>query len=149
MEEAAAPAALAAVGLVLAGEQDDEAGQVGALAAQAVRQPGAEAGPADDLVAGVHEDLGRRVVELRGVHRAQDGDVVGDRPQVRQQLGDLGAGLAVAGEAVGRAEQARRAPDECEPLALEDVLGGVGAVELRELRLVVEQIDLGRRASHE
>ena len=36
-----------------------------------------------------------RVVELRGVHRSDEGDVVGDLAEVRQQLGDLGAALAV------------------------------------------------------
>ena len=89
------------------------------------------------------------MVELRRVHRAEDGDVVGDRGQVRQELRHLGPALAVLGEAIGRAEQAGRAADEGEALALEELFGGVGAVQLGELRLVVQQVDLGGRARHE
>ena len=58
-QEAAAPARFAAVGLVLAREQHHEAGQVLVLAAQAVGEPRAHARPAENLVAGVHEDLRR------------------------------------------------------------------------------------------
>ena len=77
-QKSAAPAGFAAVGLVFPGEQHHETRQIRALAAQPVSQPRAHAGTADDLEAGVHEDLGRRVVELRGVHRPHDRDVVGD-----------------------------------------------------------------------
>ena len=117
-QKSAAPARLAAVGRVLAREQHDEAGQVAALAAEPVGQPGAHARPAEHLAAGVHEDLPGRMVELRRVHRADDRDVVGDRRQVRQQLRELGARLAVPLERERRAEQPRRALDEGEPLAL-------------------------------
>ena len=58
------------------------AGRSCALAAEPVTEPRAEARPADHLVAGVHEDLRRRVVELRRLHRPDDGDVVGDLRQV-------------------------------------------------------------------
>ena len=100
-------------------------------------------------MAGVHEDLRRRVVELVGLHRADDRDVVGDRREVRQQLGDLGARLPVPLELERRAEQLRRALDEREPLALDQLLGDVLAVVLRQLRLGIEQIELRRRAGHE
>jgi hypothetical protein len=49
-QEAAAPARLAAIGIVLAGEQHHEAGQIGVLAAEAVGEPGAHARAADHLV---------------------------------------------------------------------------------------------------
>ena len=97
-------------------------GRSRALAAESVREPGPHARPAGHLAAGVHEDLAGRVVELRRVHRAHDGDVVGDRRQVRQQLRQLGAGLAVPLERERRAEQLRHALDEREPLALEHEL---------------------------
>ena len=72
------------------------------------------------------------------------------RRQVRQQLGQLGARLAVLLEREGRAEQPRRALDEREPLPLRNELrGNLLAVVLLQRRLVVEQIELRRRAGHE
>jgi hypothetical protein len=38
--------------------------------------------------AGVGEDLGRGVIEVLGLHRVDDGDIVGDRAHVRQEFGD-------------------------------------------------------------
>ena len=125
-------------------------GQIAALAAEAVGEPRADARAAEHLAARVHEDLAGRVVELRRVHRADDGDVVGDGRQVRQQLRELGARLAVLLERERRAEQARRALDEREPLSLRNELrGNLLAVVLLQRRLVVEQIELRRRARHE
>ena len=61
--------------------QHHEAGQVVALAAQAVQQPRTHARPAGDGRAGVHERVGRIVVDRLGHHRADDAQVVGDRRQ--------------------------------------------------------------------
>ena len=55
---------------------DDEAGQVLVLAAQAVEQPRAEAGPRKRLLARVHLQAGAVVVDVVGDHRADDADVV-------------------------------------------------------------------------
>ena len=89
------------------------------------------------------------MVELRRLHRADDGDVVGDLRQVGQQLRDLGARLAVLLELERRAEQLRRALDEREPLALDELFGNVLTVVLGQGRLRIEQIDLRRRPGHE
>ena len=105
-QEAAAPVGGAAARSPSAGAEDDEAGQVLRLAAQAVGRPGAQARPAELLRAGVHEDLRRRVVERVGDHRLDDRDVVDDLGEVRQQLGELGAALAVPGELELRARAA-------------------------------------------
>jgi hypothetical protein len=56
--------------------EHDEAGQVLRLASQAVRDPSAHARPAGDLRAGVHEHVGRIVVDRLGGHRAHQADVV-------------------------------------------------------------------------
>src|SRR5205085_12230886 len=114
-----APTALAAVWVADAGQQHDEARQVAALAAEAVGQPRAHARTPNDLVAAVHEDLRRRVIELRRVHRANDGQLVSDRREVRQQLREVCARLAARLELIRRAEQSRRAFDERETLALD------------------------------
>src|SRR6187401_2789613 len=97
-KKAAAPAALAAVRVVLPRNQDDEGGQILVVAAQAVAEPRADAGAPDDLVPGVHEDLRRRVIELRRLHRADDGDLVGVLPEIGQERRQLRAGLSVLAE---------------------------------------------------
>ena len=68
-------------GLVLlvvrgAGDQDDEGGEVVVEGAQTVGDPGAEAGAAGDLVAGLHVGDGGLVVDGLGVHRADEAHVV-------------------------------------------------------------------------
>ena len=84
-----------------------------------------------------------RVVELRRVHRANDRDIVGNRRQVRQQLGEFGPGLSVALECEWRPEQPRRALDEREPLAFGDEFRrNLLPVVLLQRRLVVEEIEL-------
>ena len=54
-------------------------GRSSRLAAQAVGQPRAHRRPAGDRRAGVHERVGRVVVDRLGLQRADDADVVGDR----------------------------------------------------------------------
>ena len=83
-QEAAAPVRIAAAGPFLARAEDDEAGQVLRLAAQAIAGPGPDARPAEDRRAGAHHDLAGRMVEGVGDHRLDDRDVVDDRRQVRQ-----------------------------------------------------------------
>ena len=148
-KESAAPARLAAVGVVLAREQDDEGGKVAVLAPEPVTEPRAETGPADHLVAGVHEDLRRRVIELRRAHRAHDRDVVGDFRKIGQQFRDLRSRLSVFLELEWRSQQLRRALDEGEALAFDELLGDVFPVVPGEGRLGIEEIDLGWRPGHE
>ena len=67
----------------LAGTEDDEAGQVLVLGAQAVGQPGTHARPNRLHVAGVHHQQARLVIGIVGVHRADDADVVDAACRVR------------------------------------------------------------------
>ena len=83
-QESRTPQALAAAGKLAAGKQHDEAGQILILAAQPVRRPAADRCVTQILVARVQQQLGRRVVELVGVHRAQEADLVGHFLEVRQ-----------------------------------------------------------------
>ena len=148
-QEAAAPVGVAAAGPLLAGVEDDEARQIARLAAQPVGHPGAEARPAELLRAGVHQDLRRRVVEGVGHHRFDDGDVVRHAGQVRQQLGQFGAALAVPGELELRPQQLRVGVDERGPVAFEQFGRRQRAVVLGQLRLVVEQLQMAGRTGHE
>ena len=84
-EEAGAVVARSAAGASGAG-QHDIAGKILRLAPQAVERPGPEARPAELLRAGVHQNLRRRVIDRVGLHRTDDADVVGDSPDVGQQL---------------------------------------------------------------
>src|SRR5262249_49142404 len=138
-KESAAPARLSTVGVVLAREQDDERGKIAALAAQPVTEPRAEAGAANHLMAGVHEDLSRRVIELRRLDRAHDRDVVRDLRQIGQQLRDLRTRLSVFLELEWRGQQLRRALDEGEALAFDEFLWNVFAVVLGQRRLRIEE----------
>ena len=102
------------------------------------------------LRAGVHEGVGRVVVDLLGLHRADDADVVGDVGDVRQPVADRLAGGAVPGELRLRPE----AEELLLRLELRDRLAGGErggnrlAVHRGELRLVVEEFELRRPARH-
>ena len=89
------------------------------------------------------------MVELIGVHRLDEADVIDDLRQVRQHLRQFRPALAVLGELEARPEHGRIGPDEGVALAADDRRRHRLAFELRQLRLVVEQIELARRAGHE
>ena len=76
-EESAGPEGRAAADAG-ASTEDDEGGEVSGSAAEAVGDPGADAGAARDGEAGLHEGLGRGVVELVSVDGTDEADVVGD-----------------------------------------------------------------------
>jgi hypothetical protein len=89
------------------------------------------------------------VVEGVGDHRFDDAQLVGHARRVRQQLRKLGAALAVSGELELRPEQSGIRVDERRPVALQQPRGRQRAVQLGERRLVVEQLEVARRAGHE
>ena len=103
-EEAAAPIMviqrLVARSLHL-GKQHEVVGEIAILAAEAVAGPGAEARPAGNLVAGQELRHGRGMVDLVGVHRLHDAQVVRHGLEVRQPLADALAALAAALELRG------------------------------------------------
>src|SRR5207237_2656373 len=126
-------------------DHNDKGRQVLILAAQAVTEPGAEAGAAWLLMARLNVGDGRVVVDRLGVHRLDDGDVVHDRAHVRQQLADPSATVTTrnkvkrGGHARKRLLKRRHAGHA---LAHAHGAGQFGAVVLAELRLVVEQVDV-------
>jgi len=75
--------------------EDNVTGQVLVLRTEAVGQPGTEARPRRLRLAGVHHQKRRLVVGRVGVHRADDADVVNAAGDVRKQLADFDAALAV------------------------------------------------------
>src|SRR5690606_19376896 len=126
-------------------DQHDEAGKILVLAAEAVRYPGSDRGPARARRAGIDEELRRGVVELVGPHRADHAQLVGDPVEMRERVGEPHAALAISREGPSRAEEHRRARSEREALAAKVALGARLAIETHELGLVVEEIEVRRR----
>ena len=122
----------------------DERRQVLVFAAEAVAEPGAEAGANLAGVAAVHQEQRRFVAGDVGVHRADHGDVVDRLGGATEDVADLDAALAVlveferrgeggAGLALGR---------EC---AAGQQLAGIFV----EHRFGIERVDVRRAAVHE
>ena len=126
------------------GAEHDVAGQVLVLGAEAVGEPRAERRTADLDVAGVHHQHRRLVVRDVGVHRADHADVVGARADVREELADLEAALAVALERERRLHQRAGLALGRDGAARQRL-----AVVLVEHRLRIEAVDLRQPAVHE
>ena len=131
--------------------EDDEGRQVIAFAAEAVGEPRADARLARHLAAG--HDKGARgvVIDGAGVHAFDHRDVIDDFGRVRQQFADKTPALAVLREL----KHARRHREAClatrhrrDALTVADALGQIFVVVLLELRFVVPQVELRRRAVH-
>jgi len=100
-------------------------------------------------MARVHEDLRRRVIELRGVHRPDDGDVVGVLRQSREEIAHDLSRLPMRPELEGGAEQSRSPLNEGEPLAGDQLLRNRLSVVLVERRFGIEEIELRWAPGHE
>ena len=150
-QHAAAPEGGAATGAARAALQDDEAGEVGALAAEAVGHPGAHARAAEQAAAGVHEELRRGVVEEVGLAGLDEAEVVGNRGRVREHIAHPCSALAVLLELLVMAEEVHAVAraHEGEALAFDEAGGDGLAVEFVELGLVVEELQLAGAAGHE
>ena len=131
------------------GGQYDVARQVLRFRAQAVEQPGAHARASFDDGTRVEEGMGRVVVDLLGLHRADDAEVVGDRTDVREDVGELHARLAPLLEfertAAGLEHGALELGDL---LALGERFREGLSVEFLQDRLIVEELEVGRAARH-
>ena len=130
------------------GEQDEVVGEVAVLAAESVARPGSEARAARDLVTGQELRHGRRMVDLVGMHRAHDAEVVGDGLEVREPFADALAALTAAFELRGGGLDqlllARRHGGQA--LAAPDGFRQLGAGEFHEPWLLIEELDLRRAA---
>ena len=82
------------------------------------------------------------MIELLGGHRPDDGCFVRHFGEVGQEFAHPSAGLPSPLELIRRAQHLRDAFDESEALALEQMLGAVGAAVLLEFGLGIEQLQL-------
>ena len=74
-KKSASPKAVARTGHI-AGDEYNEAGEVFVLAAEAIVDPRAHGGTAELPEAGLHEKLRRRVIEVFGVYRLDEGNLI-------------------------------------------------------------------------
>jgi hypothetical protein len=95
------------------------------------------------------KDLRRRVVELVGMHRLDEADVIDHPRQVRQHFRQFRPTLAVLGEGEARPEDGGVGPDESVALAADDRRRQRLAFEFLQLRLVIEEVELAGGACHE
>src|SRR6266480_847582 len=89
------------------------------------------------------------MVELIGGDRLHQANLVNDFPEVRKHLGQFGAALSVSGEFEARPENGGIRTDESVALSADDRGRKWFPFEFRELRLVVEKVQLRRRPGHE
>ena len=89
------------------------------------------------------------MVEHVRLHAADQADVVGDRPDVRQHFRHLHAGLAVADKLSFRAEQLRVLFNEGEPFSLDVRLRNDLPRQFTQLRFVIIELQVARSAGHE
>ena len=89
------------------------------------------------------------MVDLFGLQRADDAEVVGDRADVREDVGDLRARLAPLLEFEGAAAGLEhRVLELGDLLALRERLRERLAVQALQHRLVIEELEVGRAAGH-
>ncbi len=96
----------------------------------------------------MEEELGGGVVELVGVHGADDAEVIGDGGEVGEHFGDFGLVFSVFVEVVEWAEEFGGAFDEGEGFAGEEFFGAVFEVVFFEFGFVVEEFVLRWRPGH-
>ncbi len=131
--------------------QDHERRQVLIERAESVGGPGAQAGPAGDLVAGLHGGDGRLVVDRLGVHRANEAHLIDHLGRVRQQFAHPHATLAMSGKLeLGRSNRKAclAAGHGREALPHAHRIGQVLVEPLGHLGLVIVQVHLRRAADH-
>ena len=147
-QEPAPPDTLAGIGRLATAGQDHEPRQVFVVRTETVRGPRAERRTAEQVRSRVQKQLRRCVVELLGLHRLHDGDVIDNLGQELPDLAQFGSGLSVLRKGERRAEHVRHPLDEGEPLPFEVLLRTRLAVVLLQRRLVVEQVQLRGTPRH-
>ncbi len=152
-EKSAGPERRAATRTARTRLQHHEARQVVSLAADAVGDPGAHAGPARSHRSGIGEQLRRTVIEILRGNATHHRQIVGNRSDVRHQFRKPEAVTAVLLEFSPGGEQLRRllrkGVHEGEALAFQQRFRGRLAVPFLQFRLVIEQLELARCSGHE
>ena len=142
-QEAVAPVDRTAGRILAHIRNDHEGGQVVRLAAQAIRQPGAQHRKAVEPEAAVLLEGRRRVVRGLSVHRANDRQLVSHFREMGEQFGHpKSAGAALLEFPVGFTQQTHLTEENIRALACFQRF----AVRLDQLRLVVEGVHVAHGA---
>jgi len=144
-QEARPETAGAPVGLHPRGDQHDKARQVGILAAEAIGNPTAQARPASPGAARIHQEFGRCMVELIGVHTPHQAEFVGNPVQMRNRVGEFHPALTAAFPLPSRAQQFGGSTGEGELLARNGLSRTVFTIPPEQFRLVIIEIEVWRR----
>ena len=99
-------------------------------------------------IAGMDQKLRRGMIELVGLHRLDEAQIVHLLFQMRHPVGNPGAALSRLVKGKHRPQQLGDALDEGEAFPSEEGLRAVMAVETLEHRLPIEKIELAGRAAH-
>jgi hypothetical protein len=146
-QKACAPHCLAAR-VALAGDEHHKVGQIVLSVPQSVVEPGPHAWFASLSVAGGEHVPGGAVVELIGLHPFDEGQLIDDFGQRRQQLAHRRSALAVLLELEGTPQKLLGAAHECQPLIGEQFWRYVLPVQFGEFGFVIEEIELRGAAKH-
>ena len=129
--------------------QYHETGEVFPFTSQSVVDPGSHARPIGNDGAGVHEGMSGIVIDLLRHHRADDGDVIRHRGDVRQIIADQLTTLAVALEGSPRTETLQRLTLElCDGHAAGERFRHRLTVQLGELWLLIEGLQVTGAPCH-
>ena len=118
------------------------------FAAETVVEPGAHGGKAKRSPPALHHELPGMVIELLRVERSHHEEVVRAGPEVRQKVGKLHSTLTVLLVGPARSQELGVLVDEREPHVLSHGLRQDLPMQFVQLRLGIEEIDLGWRARH-
>ena len=126
--------------------EDNEARQIGILGAEPVTDPRADPGIAAETVAGIHVEVGGRVIDRLPLAAAIDAKFIHDVGKVLEMLTHPETGLADLAEVERRTDIAALAAGHVRRERI--VVGEELAVELIEFWFGIERIDVARTTFH-
>src|SRR4051794_11652290 len=87
------------------GTQHDKAGQVLILRAQAVREPRSHRGTSGELLTAIQQKERRFMIRTVRVHRPDHAKIVGQSPELREDLTHFQSAFSITLELEGRLEE--------------------------------------------
>ena len=133
-------------------DQHDKPRQVLVRAAETIRQPRSHAGTPREVMPRLNEGDRRIVVDVFGVERLQEAEFIRHLARPREQFAEPRPRLSMLSELEGRSRQRQRrlkARHAGQSLTLAYAVGQLLPVHRVEQRLVVEQVQLRRPATHD
>ncbi len=145
-DEPGAEGVLAAIGLSSAGNQYDVTRKVLVFGTESVGRPCSKGGTAGLRKTGVHEQFGRGMIELVGVHRLDNAKVIGMLMEIRNGIRHPHSGFSILLEGPGGTHELGSARGKGKGPALHELVGACLVGSLDQFRFVIPHIKMGRRA---